>query len=180
MKKIKIGIITTDTNREDVLFYKEQLVELTTKLKGSIKLIIYGYNGEEGEEDWLQGVYFDFVKPTSIIHFPKQLKALELDLLLVPLIPNTFNSTSEDYTKFLEAALFAIPILTPNIYPYNGLIQDGINGYIYRNKTDLIPRIQQIIDAPAELKMAGEEAKKMVTSSFDYTLENTKSITEMF
>ncbi|MDD3875405.1 MAG: hypothetical protein PHT69_02175 [Bacteroidales bacterium] len=180
MKKIKIGIIATDINRDDVLFYKEQLVELTTKLKGIVKLIIYGYNGEEGEEDWLEGVDFDFVKPTSIIHFPKQLKALELDLILIPLIPNSFNSTSEDYTKFLEAAIFSIPVLTPNIYPYNGLIQDGINGYIFSNKKDLTVRIQQIIDAPVELKMAGAEAKKIVENNFDFSEENNIELTKMF
>lgn len=178
-KKLKIGIIATEANKKDILAYKEELKLITSEpLKDKVILVIYGHNAEE-DEDWLNDVDFEFVKPTSIVHYFKQLKALNLDLLLILLENNLYNSTSEDYNKFLEAALFRIPVLAPNLPAYNHLIRNGFNGFLYGNKEELISAINDILIQKEELDTVGFYAEETM-QKFSYTEENTKVIDELF
>jgi len=180
LKPLRVGIISNETNREDLLHYRDELASIKTKLQGRIELVIYGFDGVDKNNNWLKGVDFEFVKPTSIIHYPKQLKALEIDVLFIPLIRSVFNYTSENYNKFLEAGLFSIPVLTSNIYPYNSLIIDKRNGFLFKEKHELIPYLDHLYTQRQLVKTVGAEVNKMVLNEFDYSADNIKTITDLF
>ena len=179
-RKLKIGIIATESNKNDILFYEEALKQITTgELKEQVKLVIYGHNSEEDEE-WLNDVDFQFVKPTSVVHYFKQLKALNLDVLLILLEHNVYNATSEDYNKFLEAALYNIPVLAPNLPAYNQIIRNGVNGFIYGNKEELVTSITELLDLKEELNVVGIYAHETMEKYFSFSEENTKLIDDLF
>lgn len=180
LKPLRVGIISNETNREDLLHYRDELASIKTKLQGRVDLVIYGFDGVDKNDNWLKGVDFEFVKPTSIIHYPKQLKALEIDVLFIPLIRSVFNYTSENYNKFLDAALFNIPVLTSNIYPYNSLIMDKRNGFLFKEKHELIPYLDHLYTQRQLVKTVGVEVNKMVLNEFDYSSENIEAISELF
>ena len=177
---LRIGIICNETNREDLLFYREELIRLNKEMEGKVTLVLYGYDGTDGNDNWLEGVDFEFIKPTSIIHYFKQLKALKLDLLFIPLIRSVYNATSENYNKYLEASLFNIPILTINIYPYNTLITDKRNGFLYKEKNEFIPYIEHLRIQRALLQTVGSFASENVKNNFSYSPKNMKIVSDLF
>lgn len=178
-KKIKIGIIATNNNKNDILAYQNELIAITQKLKDKMSLVVYGHNADE-DENWLTDVEFQFVKPTSLVHYFKQLKALNLDLMLILLETNLYNATSEDCNKFLEAALFNIPVLAPNLPPYNQIIRNGVNGFIYHSKQDLVNYVTDLCSMKEDINVAGLAAKETMQKYFSYTEENTKVIDGLF
>jgi len=180
LKPLRVGIISNETNREDLLFYKSELIAINNKLKGRVHLVIFGFDGDDGDNNWLKGVSFEFVKPTSIIHYFKQLKSLNLDVLFIPLIRSVFNATSENYNKFLEAALFKIPVLTINIYPYNTLIGDKVNGFLFKEKEELIPYLDHLYAQRSLVGTVGNSVYKTVTEEFNYSEENMETISDLF
>src|SRR5258708_7714813 len=127
-KPFCIGIKVTETNAEDIAYYNEQFKEINRLYEDKVKLLFFGYRPENDKTNMLDGVVFEYVKPVSKIHYFKQLKACEIDLLFVPLINNTYNITSEDHDKFMEAGLMEIPIITIEIYPYSQLIASSKEG----------------------------------------------------
>ncbi len=180
LQPLRIGIIRNEANKEDILEYREELIRINKELGGKVTLVIFGYTLQDVEENWLKGVEFEFVKPTSIIHYFQQLKALSLDLLFIPLIRNNYNATSENYNKYLEAGLFNIPILTLNIYPYNTLVGDKRNGFIYKDIKEFFPYIEHLYTQRPLLQMVGVSASQDVKNNFDYSLENIQEISKLF
>ena len=104
------------------------------------------------------GFNFEFVKKVSIIHYFKQLRALNIDVLFIPLIKNIYNITSENYNKYLEAALLNIPVLTININPYNKLIQNKLNGFLFNETNDFFRSVEILILDKTMIKQAGTAA----------------------
>jgi len=178
-KKLKIGIIATNNNKNDILSFNEELKLISQTLSDKVSLVIYGHNAEE-DEKWLNDLDYEFVKPTSVIHYFKQIKALNLDIVLILLENTLYNATSEDYNKFLETALFKIPVLAPNLPPYNQLLRNGVNGFIYNTKENLINKIEEIMSIQDELPVIGLAAQEMMQKYFSYSEENTKVIDELF
>lgn len=180
LKPLRVGIICNDTNREDLLHYREELVNINKQFGSNVKLILFGFNGINDGGNWLTDVDFEFVKPTTIINYHKQLKALNLDLVFIPLIRSIYNATSENYNKYLEAGLFKIPVLTINIYPYNTLIVDKKNGFLYKEEKDLIPYLSHLNNQRALITSVGLQAYKIVTEEYNYSIENIKIISDLF
>jgi len=180
LEPLRVGIICNETNREDLLFYRDELIRINKELGGSVTLVLYGYNGIEENDNWLDGVEFEFVRPTSIIHYFKQLKALNLDVIFIPLIRNNYNATSENYNKYLEASLYNIPILTISIYPYNTLIVDKRNGFLFKEKNEFFPYIEHLYTQRALVQTVGVAAHNNVKETFNYSAENIKVISDLF
>jgi len=180
LQPLRVGIIRNEANKEDILEYKEELAKITKEMQGKVTLVIYGYTLADVEENWLDGVTFEFVKPTSINHYFKQLKALNLDVLFIPLIRSNYNATSENYNKYMEAALFNIPVLTINIYPYNTLITDKRNGFLYKEKNEFIPYIEHLYIQRALVQSVGVFANENVNNTFSYSTKNIEVISDLF
>ena len=58
LKPLRVGIICNDTNREDLLHYRQELVNLNKEFGKNIKLILFGYNGINDGGNYLTDVYF--------------------------------------------------------------------------------------------------------------------------
>ena len=178
---LRIGIICNETNREDLVYYKKEFISINKLFGNRLELVFFGYNGADGDDDnWLEGVNFEYVKPVSIIHYFKQLKALNVDLIFIPLIRNDYNITSENYNKYLEAGCFGIPILTIRIYPYHRIITDKFNGFLYDEKEGLLPYLEHLNTQRALIQQVGQNAQDDVKRQFDYTRENIQVLSDLF
>lgn len=139
-----------------------------------------GYDPADDKDNILDGVSYEYVKPVSIVHYFKQLKTNEIDLLFIPLINNTYNATSENYNKYLEAALFNIPVLTVNIFPYNRCISDQINGFLYDKKEDFFDYLRFLLGKQFDLiRHCGNSAFNEVTNKFNFSPENIALINKV-
>ncbi len=144
-------------------------------------MVFFGYRPEDDKENALDGVNFEYVKPVSFIHYFKQLKALNLNLLFIPLIPNAFNNTSENYNKFLEVGLYGIATLAPDVYPYNSLIKDKQNGFMFGKRENFITYLIDLFDKKnfGLIKVCGEHAHTL-TQEFNYSKKNMKTFSDFF
>jgi len=109
--KLRIGVVATNVYAEDINSYVKVFKQINQEFKDKVQLVLFGYDGKSGNKNSLEGVDFEFHKPTSIIHYFKKLHSLNLDLMLIPLKESLFNNTSENYNKWLESSIFGIPIL---------------------------------------------------------------------
>lgn len=180
-RPFRIGIIVNGYNDEDILYYNEQFKEINRKYKDKVRLVFIGYKPEADRLGMLKGVIFEYVKPVSIVHYFKQLNFMKIDLLFIPLINNKFNATSENYNKYLEAGIFKIPVIAPDIYPYHKIIKSGKNGFIYGNREQFIPYLQDLLMTKLKtIKPCGEEAYNLVVNEFNYSEKNIHALSQHF
>jgi hypothetical protein len=100
--------------------------------------------------------------------------------LFIPLRKNTFNETSENYNKFLEAGLFNVPTMVYDIFPYNQVIKNGDNGVLLSKKDDLIERLKFFSENKPELKRMGNSVNSFVIKNFNLTEQNVAIIDDIY
>ncbi len=180
-RPLRIGVIVNLTNLEDIAFYNAQFRQINQWQPTNINLLFFGYRPEADTDNALDGVNFDYVKPVSIIHYFKQFKALNIDLLFIPLIQNVYNATSENYNKWLEAGLCSTPIIAPDIYPYNKIVRDKQNGFIFSNREGFVPYLKDLlVNHFGLIKHCGNSAMEEVTKKFNFSMENIRVISGIF
>jgi glycosyltransferase involved in cell wall biosynthesis len=102
-----------------------------------------------------------------------------LDFVFIPLRKNNFNISSESINKYLECGLLKIPIMVDDMFPYNQLIVNQRNGYLYKNKENFISELESILKNPDLLKNVSEDCRKDVIKNYTYnsaTMEVMNSI----
>ncbi len=155
-------------NLEDIAYYNEQLREINNLYKENISIILLGYKPELDKDMSMAGINFQYSKPVSIIHWYKELKSREIDLLFIPLIQNIFNDTSENLKKYIDAGENSIPVIVCNAFPYKNVIQDGINGFVYNKREDFIYYLKNLLSKGnfPLVKICGEHAYQDAIGKF--------------
>ncbi len=180
-RAFRIGVIVNGCNYEDIKYYNEQFRKINKLYKDKITLVFFGYRPEDDVLNALEGVNFEYVKPVSIVHYFKQLNSLTIDLLFIPLMKTVFNTTSENYNKYLEAGALRIPIIVPDVYPYNKLIKDTINGFVFPDREQFITYIKNLLATQLGLvRLCANHANKDVVENYNYSQKNMEIIANLF
>lgn len=188
-ESFRIGIIVNASNLEDIAYYNKDLQAINKLYGDKVSIVLLGYKPEDDKINALDNVEFEYYKPVSIIHYFKYLKDAKIDLLFIPLIHNIYNATSENYKKFLEAGINSIPVIAPNIFPYNnGIVVDKQNGFLYGTPEDckrehFIPYLKDLLLNIYETDLVnkcGKQAQIDVTEKFDFTKESIDVISKLF
>lgn len=192
--KIRIGIIATENNWEDLNSHKDEFQEIYRRHKNKVQLVIIGFNGTDTKtmKNALGDSNFEVLlaeykkgdtvekRPIGILNYFKWLYNANLDLILIPLRKNTFNETSENINRLLEASAFQIPVLAPDMAPYNIFIKDKSTGFLYTKKTDFLTLIDAFVAQPAALKTTGEKAYRYMLSKYGITDHTASTIVSLF
>ena len=182
-KILRVGVVATNYTWEDLASYKEQFSKVQKELGENVKFFIMGFDGidyQTGKSCFPDGFNFEFIKPSTIVHYFKQLRNLQFDLLFIPLRKNTFNETTENYNKFLEAGMFNVPTMVYDIFPYNQVIKNGDNGILLSKKDDLIERLKFFSEKKTELVRMGNNVNKFVLENFALTEQNIAIIDDIY
>lgn len=179
-RPFRIGIIANETNAEDIEYYNEELKKINAECP-EVSLVVFGYKPDSDRLNMLDSVVFEYIKPVSIIHYFKQMRSTEIDLLFIPLINNIYNATSENYNKYLEMALLMVPVITIDMYPYNTFIEDKRNGFIYSEPSKLASYIKELVtnDIPL-IKQCGTAAHNDVIKRLNFSKENVDVLAQAF
>lgn len=168
---LRVGIIATNYTWEDINAYKTELKEVQQKLGEKVKFIMIGFDGVDHftKKSCLpKGFDFEYVPPCTIVHYFKQLRNLQLDMIFVPLRQNEYNMSTENYNKFLEGGIFKVPLMVYDIHPYNQIIKNGQTGIILSKKKEFVERLEFFEKNRDELKRMGEGAYNLVMDNFVY------------
>ena len=182
-KPLRVGIIATNYTWEDLTSYKEQFNKVQKELGDKVKFFVFGFDGidyQTGKSCFPEGFVFEHIKPSTIVHYFKQLRNLQLDLLFIPLRKNTFNETSENYNKFLEAGLFNVPTMVYDIFPYNQIIKNGDNGVLLSKKDDFIERLKFFTENKNELKRMGKSVNEFIYQNFNINEQSIAFIDDIY
>jgi glycosyltransferase involved in cell wall biosynthesis len=180
---LRVGIVGTNYIWEDINSYKDLFKQVKEKLGDKIKFVLIGFDGMDNKSQkscFPEGLNLEVIKPCTIIHYYKQLKSLNLDLMFIPLRNTEFNQTSENYNKYLEAGLFEIPVMVYDVFPYSEIIKNGNNGIILKKKTEFLEKLEFFEDKREELKRMGISANEVVTTNFVYDKDNLPIIDNIY
>lgn len=89
-------------------------------------------------------------------------------MVFVPLRKTLFNITSETINKYLECGILSIPIITLDIAPYNQIILNQRNGFIYENKENFLNDLHSILNNPDLVKSVSEQSRVDVMNNYTY------------
>jgi glycosyltransferase involved in cell wall biosynthesis len=181
--KLRVGIIATNYTWEDINSYKEQLSKVKEELGDKVTFFVFGFDGIDyntGKSCFPENFDFIHVKPSTIVHYYKQLKKLKLDVLFIPLRKNNFNETSENYNKFFEAGIFNTPTMVYDIFPYNKIIKNGDNGVLLSKKDDLIERLKFFSENKAELSRMGRNVNQFILENFTLNEQMVSIIDDIY
>jgi len=182
-KTMRIGIVATNYTWDDLASYKDTFHKIQTEFGDKVKFFLIGFDGIDHftkKNCFPDGFNFEQIKPCTIIHYYKQLRNLQLDILFVPLKKTTFNETSENYNKYLEAGLFQIPLMVIDAFPYNAIMRDGDNGIVINKKDDMIDKIRFFLENKSELKRMGNNAYKSIIENFSINEQNVEIIDNIY
>ena len=171
-KKYRVGVICSPNSYSDISFYNDEFQKINEQYGDDVCLVFIGYDYENDKKKILDGVNFEYVKEVSVIHYFKQMQSLELDLVIIPLKKNLYNITSETVNKYLECGLFKIPIIVDDMFPYNQVILNQRNGFLYKGKEVFMQEIDKLLRNPDLIKNVSEQSRKDVMQSYTYN-ENT-------
>jgi glycosyltransferase involved in cell wall biosynthesis len=180
---LRIGIIASNYTWEDLNSYKELFNEVQKQMGDKVKFIVLGFDGIDHftkKSCFPEGFKFEYIKPSTIVHYFKQLRNLQLDMVFVPLRVNEFNETSENYNKFLESGLFNVPLMVYDSYPYNQLIKNGNTGILLSKKSDFKEKIEFFEQNRSELKRMGENANKFIVENLTLNEDNLTIIDDIY
>ncbi len=178
----KIGILCSHFNHKDVASFSDQYMRINKKFEDKVELHFIGINtmNESLFEKALSGIECEKHKPVILPNYFNRMNELGIDMLFVPSVTNVFNQTSENYNKFLEAAILKIPIIAPNMFPYNGIIQPDTGGYFYHRKDEILDIIERAMKDRAALYQIAVNACEFVKDNFECSGENVDFLRKAF
>jgi glycosyltransferase involved in cell wall biosynthesis len=168
---LRIGIVCQDYHWKDIHAWSKQMHTVQEKHGDKVRFVFIGFNGVNAENKSCvpPDFKFEYVPKSSIVHYFKELSALSLDAIFIPLVRNAYNETSEGYNRFLEASVLKIPVIVPDVAPYNTLDENpGDFMFLLKKKEDLLLLVKEFIKDRTRLKQMGEKAYQEVYEKFTY------------
>jgi glycosyltransferase involved in cell wall biosynthesis len=128
MRHVRVGLLGGSNHRDDFLEIREAFWQLT-KLFPHVRWVAYG----EGALTALQGLPNSNIDSTTADfnykRHPERLAAMQLDLVLVPLVHDDFNRCISNL-KFLEAGYLGLPGVYADLDPYQSTVTAGVDGLL--------------------------------------------------
>lgn len=177
---IRIGILVTNREAEDVKSILYPLKKLQQKSPKNVVFVIYGWNGKlpDGSTP-LVGLTVEYHRSVDFINYFAKLSSLQLDLALLP-VRNRANHRFASQTNYLELSALGIPVIASKHSIYKECIVDGRTGNLAQGKRQWIYAIEKHIQDKAYSKKLGNAAKKQVWDFYSYTNENIAIFSELF
>ena len=178
--RIRIGMVTTGAAPYDVLMIHEVLQKIKTKYGKKVELIFFGWNGKLSNQELLKELEFTYYKPVKFLDYFDKLKKLALDIALIPVQNIPFNTHGKSSSKYLEFAVYGIPVIASNIEPYASVVQHQETGFLVENSDEWLEIIGQLIDNDELRKSVGANALKHVWKAFSYTNSTINYLQNVF
>jgi hypothetical protein len=90
-----------------------------------------------------------------------------IDVSLVPLISNKFNSLKSEL-KLFEASVFERAVIASNVPPYKPFLKNKVNCLISEFRTDWFKNIKYLIKNPDAVKEYGKQLNHDMQKHFNY------------
>lgn len=189
--KITIGYPGSTSHNDDLKYVMPALVEILKKNK-NVEVELVGSIDQKKKDIAFEGMdtskeLFDriFISPGTLAfdNYPLMLSTKTWDIGIAPLINDEFNR-NKSHIKWMEYAMYKIPCVASNVYPYvepiegKDTIKHMKTGLIARSKREWVKYLQLLIDNENLRKRIGENAYEYVTKNWTWDKEKINSIYE--
>jgi glycosyltransferase involved in cell wall biosynthesis len=167
--RLKLGYYGTLTHSKDLFLIKDVILKLKEKYDFDFE-VVGGFNASDNvDEDWFEAIEL----PPNNMDFEKFMgwlsNSIDWDIAIVPLEDSSFNQCKSEL-KFIELAVMAIPAVYSDMCVYNGVVEDGIDGFLARNDDEWIEKIEKLIHSVDLRENIRKNALKKVLK--DYNIED--------
>lgn len=118
----------------------------------------------KGNNSKYSGMHFGLMNATD--HTRYAFMYQNIDVALAPLEDTNYN-TFKSELKLIEAGHFGIPVIASDVYPYNTVIKNGVNGFLVKKEKEWLKYIKHFINNPEEIKVMGENLKEYINKRFN-------------
>jgi len=177
---IRIGIIGSKSQLEDLLVLKELVIKTKEVLNEEVQFVCYGWDGKDSNGELiLKGLTIEYHKPVAFENHFTKLNDLALDMVLLPSEKNRFSQCGP-YTELLESAVFGIPAIASKYHPAKQVLKEGETGLLAESAEDWVNNIQRLV-ADKELRnQIGKNALKSIWMEQHYTSRQLQKFQDLF
>ena len=141
-----LGYMGSNSHTPDLEIIEPVLRDLLSKYNGKITLEVWGTPLPDGLKG-LEGVLWHPSSTNVYTDFVEFFQSLKFDLVIAPLADNLFNRCKSSL-KFLEYSANGTPGVYSQIAPYEGIVEDGINGFLASNRREWFDKLSLLIEKP--------------------------------
>jgi len=167
---LTISIDLTLAKRDSFKKFLPILREIQKKHGKLFKVVVIGDNPKKTFGDI--GIDYEHLNRSSIIHQYKNIVKSAADLHLVLSKKTDYWENSETIIDFVERSVFATPLVTFNVDPFQEIIKNEKNGYLIEKRSDLKKIADELIADNSRLIEMSESIRVYATQTFSYN-ENT-------
>ena len=179
--KVRIGIILDPSQGNDLKTIEKPIISLLDKYKEKIEPVIFGWSKKIAEQyGILKDLRISYEKPVPFHEYHSRLNSLAFDIGLLPLVDNSFNTSGKSFNRFLDFSANMIPVIAPNLLPFNKIIKEGENGFIASSEEEWFSKIDQLISEEQIRKEMGNNAFKTVWENLSYTPKTIQRLRNIF
>ena len=178
---VRIGILTEGIQVSDVRILEPILQELKEKHKGIIEIIVVGWSAKIGEQNNIfQSTSVHYEKPVPFQEYYNKLYELGLDIGLLPLVNNSYNSTGKAFNRYLDFCSCMVPVIASRIPPFETVVEEGETGFLAADNKEWLEKIEVLIEKQLLRHSVGEHAFKMAWENFSYTPKTLQRLQNLF
>jgi len=144
--KFCIGIIAGRDHFSDVNFIRGALKEFMAKHSNQAEIVMLGYSGIHKTRDYMKGIKFEHIPYVNFFDYYQTIIDQAFNVVLIPSRANQFTKTSKNYTKWLEFTNINVPVLMPNMEPYNQIVKHNITGFLCATKESWIDELTALLN----------------------------------
>ena len=151
IKKIKsqgiitIGYLGSRTHVRDLLLIKDAIISLKEKLQNNDILIKFEVIGITNSADnWYDEIKIPNGKGYFNEFMPWLKENAKWDIGVAPLEDTYFNKAKSEL-KYIEYTALGIPTVCTDIEAYNGVIKDGVNGFLAKNTEEWVEKLEKLV-----------------------------------
>ena len=171
--RLKLGYYGTLTHSKDLFLIKNVILRLKEKYDFDFE-VIGGFNASDNvDESWFKAIEL----PPNNMDFKNFMgwlsETVDWDIALVPLEDSSFNQCKSEL-KFIELAVLGLPGVYSDMCVYNGVVNDGVNGFLASNEDEWVVKIEKLISDESLRRHIRQNALENVLS--DYKIEDRVEI----
>ena len=164
---LRIGLMANPAQSHDLALLERPLKVLAKRYGDKLTLILFGWSEKE-KAPLPEALNIICQKPVPITQYFQCLHKLQLDIALLPLQDIPFNTVGKSFHKYLEYAIFRVPVVASDRPPYRQVIREGENGFLAHDEASWIQAIRQLIENKALRKQMGDRAFSLAWKMYSY------------
>lgn len=165
--RIVIGWTGSQTHEADFAVIKPVIEQIWKKYGKKVIFAICGGLEPKIADGLPKESYAVFSGTRTMRDFHQRLASWGFDIGIAPLKESKFND-GKAHGKWMEYAMYKIPMVASNFGPYKREVKHGIDGLLCETTDDWVKALSHLIDSEYERKRIGQSAYDEVSTNWQW------------